>query len=244
MRSVVVILLFAMAVGVTVVACSGGGENESPNPATETNIPALTQMPDQTPSAPVGAPPGLRGFIFPVEGACLPGNDDLMPGAEREYRGGTHEGIDFYDSDNCVSMGEGTEILASKPGTITRADLEYKDLSQEEVDDLFELVEQGQGGDAVVQDKFRGRQVWIDHGSRIETHYAHLSGIPDNIFVGQQVEQGQVIGFMGESGVPEAVDAPGVQLHLHFEIRVWNGYIGQGRPTAAVRTLYETALAP
>ena len=50
-------------------------------------------------------PPDLtvfRGFIYPIRGACLPEGDQLMPNAPREYRGGTHEGVDFYDYDNCT----------------------------------------------------------------------------------------------------------------------------------------------
>ncbi|MBN1122348.1 MAG: peptidoglycan DD-metalloendopeptidase family protein [Anaerolineae bacterium] len=55
-----------------------------------------------------------------------------------------------------------------------------------------------------------GETVIIDHGNGMTTTYAHL----DNLFVdcGAQVQQGQHIGEMGNSGNSSGV-------HLHFEIR-------------------------
>lgn len=243
LRSIILILLAAMTIGVIVVACSAG--DDSPPEASNGTAVLGEETIEPLPTEPLlQQPPGLRGFAYPIEGACLPANDDLMPGADRSYRDGIHEGIDFYDSDNCVVMGSGTEIVAAKAGTIVRVDLEYEALSPEEVEELLALVESGQGTDPVVKDKFRGLQIWVDHDSRIVTRYAHLSSVGENIVVGAPVEQGQVLGIMGETGVPEAVDAPGSQVHLHFEIRVWGGYIGQGRPTSEVRNLYRTAFSP
>ena len=40
-----------------------------------------------------------------------------MPGAPRAYRNGIHEGVDFYNADNCVPVDIGTEVLAAKVGT-------------------------------------------------------------------------------------------------------------------------------
>jgi hypothetical protein len=38
------------------------------------------------------------------------------------------------------------------------------------------------------------------------------------------------------------VTAPGTQYHLHFEIRIGEGYLGEGVTPAEVRALYEQAL--
>lgn len=56
-----------------------------------------------------------------------------------------------------------------------------------------------------------GNLVIVDHGKGVQTRYAHLSGF--NTTVGAKVEQGQVIGFVGNTG---GSTGP----HLHFEIRI------------------------
>ena len=83
-----------------------------------------------------------------------------------------------------------------------------------------------------------GGLVWIDHGGGIATRYAHLSAIAAGLAGGQAVAAGQIIGFAGESGTPESVQAPGTDIHAHFEIRVGDGYLGEGLAIAEARRLY------
>ncbi len=54
-----------------------------------------------------------------------------------------------------------------------------------------------------------GMMVVIDHGYGYETLYSHLSRF--NVRVGQQVKRGEVIGFVGSTGVSTAP-------HLHYEV--------------------------
>ncbi|WP_289053963.1 peptidoglycan DD-metalloendopeptidase family protein [Carboxylicivirga marina] len=54
-----------------------------------------------------------------------------------------------------------------------------------------------------------GKRIEIQHNRNYETLYAHLNGF--NVKVGQKVVQGDIIGYVGNSG---ASTAP----HLHFEI--------------------------
>lgn len=222
-----------------------GDDSASPTPAPtlpglvtgiSTPAPQPTLRPDETPA--------VSGFSWPVAGACLPASDDLMPGAPRPYRNGIHEGVDFYDSDNCTPMGEDTEILAAKGGTVIRADVGYQELTPDELATLEERVANGEANDPDLIDAFRGRQVWVDHGNGIVTRYCHLEGVEDGIEAGERVEAGDVVGYMGQSGEPESVTAPGTQVHLHFEIRDGDGYLGQGLPPDEVRALYEAAFAP
>lgn len=56
-----------------------------------------------------------------------------------------------------------------------------------------------------------GYRVLIDHGGNIETLYAHCSGVI--VDVGEQVYQGQVIGYSGNTGYSTGP-------HLHFEVRL------------------------
>jgi len=198
-------------------------------------------VPTATPEAP--GPQDLAGFIFPIEGACLPTSDNLMPNAYRGYRHGVHEGVDFYDVDNCTPIGPGTEVRAAKGGRVIRADIEYKDLTAAELEELYAHIDELGTSDAQTLDRFRGRQVWIDHGRGVVTRYAHLGGLAPGIDDGVTVEQGQVVGYVGESGTPESVTNPGTEYHLHFEIRVGEGFLGEGLEPEEMRALYEAAFS-
>ncbi len=243
-----------MLAGAVLAAAFGGDHRRAPAvqvellgtaaPTQTSNVAAATSQP-KTPQAATlrPTPVSLSGFAYPIAGGCLPHNDDLMPGAPRQYRNGIHEGVDFYDSDNCTSIGLGTEVLAAKPGTIIRADSDYHDLTAAEIKDL-EARARFNGSDPQIEDTFRGRQVWVDHGDGIVTRYAHVSGIAAGIEVGKHVNQGELIAYVGESGTPESVSAPGTEYHLHFEIRVGATYLGQRLRPDAVRRMYGQAFSP
>jgi hypothetical protein len=61
-----------------------------------------------------------------------------------------------------------------------------------------------------------GNMIMIDHGNGYHTLYAHLSSI--NVYCGQSVGQGSLIGLAGSTG-----NSTGP--HLHFEIRQNGGFI-------------------
>ena len=85
-----------------------------------------------------------------------------------------------------IACAEGTPILAAADGTVTVAN---------SLDSW--------GGSY-------GYYIQIDHGGGLETLYAHCSSIC--VTTGQQVQSGQVIGYVGHTG-----RATG--SHLHFEVR-------------------------
>jgi murein DD-endopeptidase MepM/ murein hydrolase activator NlpD len=58
-----------------------------------------------------------------------------------------------------------------------------------------------------------GRTVVLEHGSRYRTLYAHLNGYARGLQAGQRVRQGQIIGYVGMSGL-----ATGPHLHYEFQI--------------------------
>jgi murein DD-endopeptidase MepM/ murein hydrolase activator NlpD len=196
--------------------------------------PTPTALPTARPENPVGP-----GFIIPIAGACLPDLPNLMPNAPREYRAGVHEGVDFFHGFSCVDIDVGTPVLAVAAGRVIRADHQFTEMTQEELNEILNRSLRQGYTDAAALDRFRGRQVWLEHGEGIVTRYAHLSAIPEEITPGMWVEQGTVIGFVGDSGTPEAVENPGVENHLHFEIRVGDTYLGAGLPYDQMRALYE-----
>ena len=205
---------------------------------------SLSPTPTAEPTAPPILEAVIHGFRFPIEGACLPSREDFMPNAPREYRWGIHEGIDFYDGYNCVTMGRGTPVLAAKTGVVIRADHDYQDITAEEMDALLTRAQQQGYTDAAALDRLRGQQVWLDHGDGIVTRYAHLLGVEAGIEEGVVVEAGQVLGYVGNSGTPEGVSDPDLENHLHFEIRVGGGYLGEGLSPAQTRRLCGKAFAP
>jgi len=186
----------------------------------------------------------IHGFHFPIDGACLPQEDDLMPNAPREYRYGTHEGVDFYDGRCCVAVTRGMPVLAAKTGVVIRADHDYQDITAEEMDALLALSQQQGSTDAATLDRLRGRQVWVDHGNGVVTRYAHLLAVEAGLGKGVVVRAGQVLGYVGNSGTPEGVTDASVENHLHFEIRVGGSYLGQGLSAAETRRLWERAFSP
>lgn len=58
-----------------------------------------------------------------------------------------------------------------------------------------------------------GRVVVLQHSSQYETLYAHMSRFRDGLKVGSRVSQGQVIGYVGMSGLATAP-------HLHYEFHI------------------------
>ena len=61
-----------------------------------------------------------------------------------------------------------------------------------------------------------GFQVIIDHGDGYKSYYLHM--IRYIVGTGQKVSQGQVIGYVGSTGISTG-------NHLHFGIRTKNGYV-------------------
>ncbi len=221
----------------SLAACSSVfGEDPTPT-ATITPVPPTPtrEVPDLT---------VFRGFSYPIEGACLPSGDQLMPNAPREYRSGIHEGVDLYGYDNCASMTVETPVLAAKDGTVVRIDHEYTPLTQAELDAANARIAAGETAAEDILDLFRGRQVWIDHGKGIVTRYAHLGAVSAEIQEGQQVAAGTIIGTVGDSGTPESISNPGTETHLHWEVRTGDTFLGAGLPPEEVRAIYEKLFEP
>ena len=69
-------------------------------------------------------------------------------------------------------------------------------------------------GGSVLEAKFNGEwgnRIFLDHGGGVETTYSHLSRYADSIAEGACVRPGDVIGYVGNTGLSAGP-------HLHFEV--------------------------
>lgn len=241
--------------GLFLLGCGGGDDKDTRVAGASTPTAKATEATPRpsataTTASPVIAagaaalPPGPVGFIFPIAGACMPQGDQLMPNAPRTYRNGFHEGLDFYPGLACAEVKRGTPIIAAAAGTVIRADLDYKDLTLQQVTELDAKTKAQGFSDPVTLDIYRGRQVWVDHGGGVVTRYCHLNSIDTAIKAGVAVKAGTVLAGVGESGTPESITAPNTELHLHFEVRTGDSFLGSGLSPATVRALYERLFAP
>lgn len=223
MRPLLAVLVVLALAAIAVAATAAGTASKGPADAVIV-APRTTADPANTarvePGQPIGSSPGqgrgispvVRGLLLPIDGAEIPSALDLLPNSPREYRAGWHEGIDF-------AADRGTPVRAAAAGTVVRVDREFVDWDDDALAAALEAaVALGYTPDETL-DRIRGRQVWIDHGRRVVTRYVHLDAVAD-LFVGQTVARGQVVGAVGSSGFQEG--GP----HLHLEIRVGDDYLG------------------
>ena len=214
---IVLAILCVVLFGVVAVTASGS----APLAAAPVLPPRYTPMPAVATTSPDIGDRSARTYVrlwgmfaLPIEGADVPQDPELLPGAPRDYRGGIHEGIDF-------PAPAGTPVLAAASGTVARVDVSFLDWNREQQDiALYEAITLGYTPAATL-DRIRGRQVWIDHGKGLITRYAHLSAV-EPLIVGQRIEAGALVGEVGSSGYPQG--GP----HLHFEVRLGDDFYGDG----------------
>lgn len=204
--------------GAVAVSTTSASRGELAEP---TVSPRYTPIPGREESAPevferLARSDGWLAGMFspPIQGGEIPDDPDLLPGAPRDYRAGTHEGIDF-------PAPLGAPVVAAATGTVIRLDGSFLDWTREQQEvALYEALTLGYTPPATL-DRIRGRQVWIDHGKGVVTRYAHLS-VVEALAVGSKIEAGMPIGEVGSSGYPQG--GP----HLHFEVRIGDRFYGDG----------------
>ncbi len=207
-------------------------------------------------------------FVEPIDNSYLLSVavfPDCLPGAPRSYRSGYHQGVDFYPYDCGNPCVYGTPIKAIGDGLIVRIDHDFQELDSVSRNSILDKMAKINGDsnrnidtDEEYQyyfDLLRGRQVIVDHGNGLYSDYCHLSGVVDNLNVGDIVSQGEVIAYLGNSGTSkgsEDYDAGYVigeeysqnsganqmnmiarQWHLHLEI--WFSLDGLNNPEAKTR---------
>jgi murein DD-endopeptidase MepM/ murein hydrolase activator NlpD len=223
MRPVLAVLL-VFAFGAVAVAATAAATSSKPPVGAVIVAPRATADPENTArvdlARPIGSSPGqgrgispvVRGLLIPIENGEITSAPELLPNSSRDYRAGWHEGIDF-------AADRGTPVRAAASGIVVRVDREFVDWDGDALEAALEAaVALGYTPDETL-DRIRGRQVWIDHGRKVVTRYAHLESVAD-LYAGETVTRGQVIGAVGSSGFEEG--GP----HLHFEVRVGEAYLG------------------
>ena len=181
----------------------------------------------------------LPSLALPLEGTILPDLSFRLPGAPRSYRYGVHEGIDFYSAAG-QPVAITTPVLSVAEGKVVRADTDYHPPDLNEMETMLAHAAEVSHTTEEVLDVLRGRQIWIDHGGGLVSRYCHLSGVVQDLQVGDRVGQGQTLGYVGNSGTPASYYDQSSEIHLHLEIRIGQGYLGQYlRPIEVKRWLHQ-----
>lgn len=187
----------------------------------------------------------LGPLIPPIAGLrYIPERDSLLPGSPRVYRFGIHQGLDLYGGTAGVEIPYGTPVLAVATGRVIRADHDYQEMTLAEWEALIAECVRLHRTPPEILDRLRGRQVWLDHGNGLVTRYVHLSGIPEEVVTGTVVQQGQVIGYAGNSGTSEGAEGSKAGTHLHFEISLDGAYLGKWLTLREVRQVLEALFFP
>ncbi|WP_287409743.1 M23 family metallopeptidase [Oceanithermus sp.] len=167
---------------------------------------------------------GPERYLLPLPGACLPEKPEHLPGYPRDYRKGANQGFIFASGDACVPVVYGTGVVAAQRGRVLKAEQDFQELSAAEFDALIDAVAGGATPEQM--DRLRGREVWIEHPDGRITVYAHLSGLRPDLAVGQLVERGEWIGYVGNSGTQAA--SRGSREGARLLLEVWQGNVDTG----------------
>lgn len=168
-----------------------------------------------------------------------------LPGAPREYRNGTHRGIDF----GCGAADRDGFAIAD--GTVVYLVDDYQDPSVAQREAL--LAQAGLAGFTPhwTLVMLYGNVVVIDHGDipgagRMVTITAHLESVDPAVTLGSTVAKGQRLGELGNRGTNASAlgirGADDPSLHLHWELYIDNWYLGAGLDAAVVSEVIASAL--
>ena len=176
----------------------------------------------------------LQTIQLPSKDYPVPAYLNLLPPALREYRSGSHHGIDFAIPLN-------GPIMAVSGGIIVRSNPTHSDVDIDTYNAFLETTQQlSKTPEDIYNYILLGKSIVIDHGYSIASNfrtisvYAHLSSIADGILPGAKVDKGQLIGFSGNTGTSSGSlrNEKGAHLHweLHFEDKSGKYFLGQNIP--------------
>ncbi len=155
---------------------------------------------------------------LPCEKVYVPKRTQRLPNAPRDYRSGTHRGIDFFAN-------WGTPVNSVADGIVIRADHGYEEVPPDfRLNMLDASAKVGHTPSDIFNNILLGQAIFLDHGFdlipgfRTISIYAHLSHINENIKPGYKVKMGDVMGKSGNSGIRESTLGSRAGAHLHWEM--------------------------
>lgn len=158
----------------------------------------------------------------PIDHAEVSTVDSHLPGAERAYRNGVHEGIDWYDYASGVEITTDTPIYGMAEGKVVRVDHDFEEYSsvEERLADLDIAAEAGETPEYIL-DRLRGKQVWVQYDNGVMNRFAHLDSIPEGLELGESIDEHTVIGYVGNTGTSASVANTDDGLHLHHDLLIY-----------------------
>ena len=157
-------------------------------------------------------------LLLPCKGVKIPKRASRLPNAPRDYRNGTHRGVDFFAN-------WGTDIRAVADGLVVRADHNYEEYPADfRVEMLKSSGKVGHTPSDIFNSVLLGKAIILDHGFdlvpgfRAITIYAHLSSIKKDLSGGSVVKAGQIIGKTGNTGTRPSTLGTKKESHLHWEL--------------------------
>ena len=183
-------------------------------------------------------------LLLPCEGINVPKRSARLPNAPRDYRSGTHRGIDFFAR-------WGTEIRAVEDGVIIRSDLNYKEVPADFRKNLLHVSSKvGHTPSDIFNSILLGKAVFIDHGLnlvkgfRVITIYAHMSYIEKKLIPGTTIKRGEKIGLSGNTGTKDSTLGSKSGAHLHWEFILQRNnkeiYLGEGMESDSLYKMLST----
>ncbi len=157
-------------------------------------------------------------LLLPCEDVPIPKKTSRLPNAPRNYRNGTHRGIDFFAN-------WGTPVRSVADAYVIRADHNYIEVPANfRMNLLSATTKVGATPSDIFNSILLGKAVFLDHGFdlipgfRVISIYAHLSSIENNVSPGAFIKAGQLIGKSGNTGTKESTLGTKKESHLHWEM--------------------------
>ncbi len=169
---------------------------------------------------------------LPCYDVPVPKRTMRLPNAPRNYRNGTHRGLDFFAN-------WGTPVRSVAEGVVVRSDVYYEEVPADFRENLLKATTKvGHTPSDIFNSVLLGKSVFLDHGFdlipgfRTISIYAHLSHIEKEIIPGAVVKKGELLGKSGNTGMRESTIGSKAGSHLHWEMILQKGeqeiYLGKG----------------